>query len=214
MRRKVAFWGGTFDPPHYGHLGIAKRLLESKRSNLVLFVPAFAPPHKNNNVISPYHHRLAMLKLALSDEKDMEISEAERELNATPSYTFLIMEYLEKLRPNDELQLLIGGDSLAYLHTWHRAKELLNRWEILTFPRSGNREFDQDFLRKYWSDMETQKLQKGILKAPLFEISSTAVRQKLNDQMSVANDIPYDVLNYIKENKLYIGQSEKGEKNE
>ncbi len=203
MKRKVAFWGGTFDPLHYGHINLAQAVLDSGRSDLVLFVPAFAPPHKEQGKVSPYQDRLNMLRLALDGRDNMLVSEAEKELGAMPSYTFPVMEYLERCYPGDRLQLLVGGDSLAYLHCWYRGMEIPERWEVLTCPRPGSVLPDRDFLRQFWTEEMADRLLAGVLDTPFFEISSTDIRKKVEKGENTANIIPGKIMNYIKDRGLY-----------
>ncbi len=203
MKKKVAFWGGTFDPPHCGHIGLAKAVLASGRSSRILFVPAFAPPHKEHEAISPYPHRREMLSLALEGEPGLSLCEAEKELGANPSYTFLVMEYLTERFPDTDFQLLIGGDSLTYLHKWYRGLEIPGRWEVLTCPRHGAEVPTREFLRRFWPEEDTQKLLDGVLDTPFFEISSTEVRKRVANNENADNIIPDKVMRYIKQNGLY-----------
>ena len=121
----TAFYGGSFDPPHLGHLGIAKQALASGKTARVLFVPAFDPPHKSGGKRAPFADRLAMTRLLAEGQPGIEVSDIEGRLGLHPSYTFAVLSALEKERPGERLQLLIGGDSLLSLHEWAHASELI-----------------------------------------------------------------------------------------
>ena len=134
---RTAFFGGTFDPPHNGHLELARHILKSGRTDRILFVPAYDPPHKLEKKISPFADRVAMLEMLLKDEPAMLISDIESRAKLTPSYSYKIMKLLEKEFPGDTLQVLIGGDSLEALHTWYKARPLAAEYEIICYPRKG-----------------------------------------------------------------------------
>ncbi len=206
---KVAFFGGTFDPPHLGHLGEARAALTQGAADLVLFVPAYAPPHKPGRRIAPFEDRVRMLEAALENESGMAISRIEAELRLVPSYTVKIMAELARRHPDWQLKLLIGGDSLAQLHDWYRAEELVRRWDVITFPRRGETP-DLAELARQWPPELAEKLAAGILQGEFFEISSTMIRKKLANGENPATVIPEKVWLYIKQHRLYAGEAEGG----
>ncbi len=210
MVRK-AFFGGTFDPPHYGHLAPARAALAAGMTDRVLLAPAFAPPHKGGRAFAPYGDRVRMLRLLIDGLPDMEVCEAEREFAMSPSYTYEVLERLSAREPGTRLQLLIGGDSLAQLHTWYRGRELAERWEVITYPRAGVTP-DRTVLRRHWPEPLAERLAKGILKAPFFEISSTEVRKKMAIGENPVTFIPEKVRDYAREHRLYAGSLRREEK--
>ncbi|MEG1980264.1 MAG: nicotinate-nicotinamide nucleotide adenylyltransferase, partial [Victivallaceae bacterium] len=115
---RIGYFGGTFDPPHLAHFRIAQRVLELNLVDKVLFAPAFAPPHKNNERLSTFADRCEMVRLMCEGCKRMALSTVEAELHFYPSYTIRVLDALKKRYPADELTLLIGGDSLRTLHLW------------------------------------------------------------------------------------------------
>ena len=173
----TAFFGGSFDPPHPGHFGVASGALDSGRCDTVLWVPAYAPPHKQGSERAAFEKRFEMVSNLISGCHGMQISDIERRLALEPSYTIDILEHLQNEIP-DKLALLIGEDSLAQLHTWHRAHDLVQHYEILTYPRNGI-QADETYLRLYWDREECQKLLSGKLDGKFFEISSTEIRKKM-----------------------------------
>ena len=133
---RIAFFGGSFDPPHAGHLGVAEGALKSGRCDKVCWVPAFMPPHKLQRDRQSFQHRYNMLKLITAGNRDFMVSDIEFRRRRVPSYTFDLLEDLNR-DTGDTWQLLIGADSLLELHTWHRAQELAERFELLVYPRPG-----------------------------------------------------------------------------
>ena len=201
---RIAFFGGTFDPPHTGHLELARLILKQGKTDRVLFVPAYDPPHKLDREISPFADRIAMLKLLVADEPGMMVSDIELRAALKPSYSFEILKLLEKELPGDTLQVLIGEDSLAALHTWYKAKELVARYGIICYPRKGC-EVSRESLAEHWTAKEIDILFKSVLQMPFFDISSTSVRDNVTNK-KINGNIKKDILNYIKSKGLYLGK--------
>ena len=101
----TAFYGGSFDPPHKGHLGIALGALKSGRTRRVLFAPAYDPPHKHGKKRAPFADRLAMVKLLIAGHPGLEACDIESRLALHPSYTIEVLAALERERPGERLQL-------------------------------------------------------------------------------------------------------------
>ena len=173
----TAFFGGSFDPPHPGHLGVALGALNSGKCRKILWVPAYAPPHKMNRNRMPFEKRCEMVEKLINDFPDMELSDIEKRLALDPSYTISVLENLAQEISGD-IALLIGADSLLQLHTWHRAHELVDAFRILTYPRS---KYPVSALKEitFWSSQEQQKLLSGVIEGKFFEISSTIIRKKM-----------------------------------
>ena len=199
---RVAFFGGAFDPPHIGHLAAAKAVLAAGRSDRVWLVPAWAPPHRDGRVMAPYEERLEMLRQWTLTEPRFVVSDFEREYGRTPSYTFCELEELERRWPQYRWQLLIGGDSLAYLHEWHRGRELAERWEVLTYPRPGAA-VDPAALRRNWPEEMVLRLSAGVLDGEKYEISSTGIRKKLAKGENTDTVIPEAEADYLRRRGLY-----------
>lgn len=199
---RIAFFGGTFDPPHNGHLELARHILKLGITDRILFVPAYDPPHKLDQKISSFDDRYAMLELLISNDKDIMISDIERRAALKPSYSVKILKLLEKEFPDDTLQVLIGGDSLEALHTWYKAKELVAQYEIICYPRKGY-EVNCESLLKHWTSKEIDILLKTILQMPFFDISSTSVRNNITDKI-ISKNIKENILKYIKNKGLYL----------
>ena len=122
----TAWFGGSFDPPHFGHLGVAKMALASGCCQRVLWCPAYLPPHKSNRERADFSVRLMQVQELISGEENMAASDIENRLKLTPSYTAEVLKHLEQELPG-ELVLLIGEDSLAQLHLWYQAQYLAEK---------------------------------------------------------------------------------------
>jgi len=199
---KLAVFGGTFDPPHQGHIFIAEKVIAAKLAEKVVFVPAFDPPHKLGRKICSFERRLQMLKLALGKNENFILSETEKARAEKPSYTLATMTALSSEYPEDELYILIGSDSLRQLHTWHRAEELIEKWKFIVYPRNGELPSTEE-LETHWPPETARKLINYTVIMPFSEISSTEIRNAVAKNEKVSNLSIPEVMNYIRMNRLY-----------
>lgn len=198
---RIAIFGGTFDPPHNGHLKLAENVLKQGICDRICFVPAWIPPHKERSGVTAFEHRLAMLNLAVEPHPGMNVSDVECVEKRVPSYTIDTMRSLKRAMPDDELCLLIGSDSLMQLHTWYKAGELVAEFGVLTYPRPGAEPQRLELLGN-WPRDRAEALMAGVLsELDEFDLSSTAVRD--NTECGLAGMVPAGVAEYIKENSLY-----------
>lgn len=135
MRRLAAF-GGTFDPVHEGHLQAARRAATVLSLDLVVFIPAGCPPHKAGEAISSYCHRFAMLALATRHDDRFVVSELERDATA-PSYTVATLQRLRADFTGERIFFLLGSDAFAQITTWHRWRELPDLATLVVLHRPG-----------------------------------------------------------------------------
>jgi nicotinate-nucleotide adenylyltransferase len=133
---RVAFFGGTFDPVHNGHLEPARRACAALRLDALYFVPAARPPHKLGETMTSYSHRFAMLALACQDDPHFLISDVEVERSG-PSYTFDTLLTLRERAPATEHYFVMGSDSLVQIATWHRWQELVELVHLVVLHRRG-----------------------------------------------------------------------------
>ena len=175
----TAWFGGSFDPPHFGHLGVAKMALASGCCQRVLWVPAYLPPHKTDRRRTEFSVRFSQVQELISSEENMAVSDIENRLQLVPSYTFEVLEALKK-ELTGELVLLIGEDSLAQLHLWYHAEELAENYRIYTYPRSGW-ELEEAELYRHWQPELARKLWQNRLAGEFFRISSTQIRNSRNN---------------------------------
>lgn len=199
---RIGVFGGTFDPPHRGHTEIAGHILDSGLVDKVLFVPAYTPPHKTDKPVTDAVHRMEMLKLALEKHPQFDISDIEYVREKSPSYTFDTMMELEKIMLQDKLLLLIGSDSLRQLHTWHKPRELVKKWELIVYPRNGETATLEE-LENFWTKEEADALLRNVIKMPFIEISSTEIRKRIANNGNVDTLIDPEVTGYINLHGLY-----------
>ena len=188
--KKIAIFGGSFDPIHNGHLHLITSILDSKIFEKLIVIPAGDPWQKEMHASKL--DRLAMTQIALKgirvDVDDCEVS------RTGPSYAIDTAKHLIDSEPQARYTWIIGSDSLQNIATWHRLEELTNIVDFLVIIRPGHAiEAANVHAEVKWSSIEIEAL----------DISSTAVRHLLAEGRDVSHLIPQEVHRYIIEKRLY-----------
>ena len=187
---RLGVLGGTFDPPHIGHLILAQCALEYFQFDRVIFIPANKQPHKLDQPISAGKIRLEMLKLALADDKHFEISAIELDDDSV-SYTCQTLHKLKALYPKYELYFIMGGDNITDIQTWKNPEEIFLLAEVVAahrpaFPAEGE-----------------HAGQIKLFPMPQIEISSTAIRENVKQGKAIKYLVADSVEKYIIKHNLY-----------
>ena len=191
---KTGIFGGTFDPPHVGHLIAAQDALETLGLDRVLFIPARLPPHKQKEKVSEAAVRLQMIQAAAGGNPNFEVSDVE--LNRTgPSYTVDTLRELHKQRPGDEFYLLLGVDQVQEFSTWREPDEVRRLARLAMLTRSGIEEAAA-------GDIVYQTVP-----VTRVDVSSTLVRQRVTSGKSIRFLVPEAVERIITAEGLYSGRS-------
>lgn len=209
--KNILIFGGTFDPPHHGHLKTAETVCFNFNFDTVLFLPCKSPVLKAESQASP-SERIDMLKLALKSYSQfrIDLSEIKRD---TPSYMAETLKNLYKIYHGDALTLMLGTDALMQLNKWYRWETLLEYCNILVIKRDIKRH-DQlsDELTKYISSnisankdefMNTKKGKIFFVDAGKYDISSTNIRNAIKNNQNIKSYLPDGVLQYIQKHELY-----------
>ena len=202
MAKRIGVLGGSFDPLHYGHLILAEQIRQEADLDLVILVPAYVNPFKEEVPPADGKHRMAMLELAVGDHRFFEISDIELRREG-PSYTYDTLTQLkEGSYPDDELYFIMGTDSFYALEHWHKAEELIENFSFLIGMRKG---YDEDELKRTIDRLKQQyPLRAEYFCIPELEISSTEIKQRIRDGRSVRFMLPDKVIEYIRDNELYL----------
>lgn len=190
---RICIFGGTFDPPHIGHLLVAQTVCEAEKFDKILFVPANRPPHKNN--ISKVEDRLAMLNIAIEGNPNFEISDMEINRGGV-SYTIDTLKAMRSsvINEEDELFYLIGSDSLLELSNWKNPRGILKSCNVVVAIRPGFRP----------SDIPAWILHRiQFANIPRFEISSSNIRTRWLENKTIRYLVTLPVWEYINQHKLY-----------
>lgn len=197
--KKYGIFGGSFNPIHYGHLMICEYIKEEMGLDKVIFIPTGNPPHKELELSA--EDRYGMVRLAISPNPDFEISDIET-TRVKKSYTVDTIRELKKIYKEEKLYFLIGLDSLFQLKTWMKIGDLSQEIEFVVALRPGYLDREEvnkeiDFLRENFGT----KI--NLIKTPLYEISSTDLRDRIREGKSLRYLIPKKVLDYIEESGFY-----------
>ena len=203
--RRIGLFGGSFDPPHAGHLHVARAARERFGLDRVVFVPAAEPPHKPGRRLVPGEQRLAMLRLLIEGEPRCEVSGLELERGGRSFTIDTVRELPARLSEPEgcEIYLLLGSDNLAGLAQWREAAELLRRVQPVVVRRAGALERELAPLRESLGDELANKLERGALYLPPVRASSTELRDALPGSDVDARLVPPAVLAYIRAQGLY-----------
>lgn len=188
--KKIGIIGGTFDPPHLGHLIIAQEVLESFSLDEVWFMPSAIPPHKDREDILDAELRQEMLERAISAHPQFKISTIEFERSGK-SYTIDTMKQLIEKYPNTQFYFLIGGDMIDSLHTWHEIEQLLELVQFIGLKRPGYTSKGRYSHRILEIDV------------PQIDISSSMIRERIRAGKSIRYFVPEQVRTYIEMRGLY-----------
>lgn len=190
---KICLFGGTFDPPHIGHLLVPQMVCEVEEFDKILFIPAYNPPHKIN--ISSVEHRTNMLKIAINGNPKFEFSDIEVKREGI-SYTIDTIRALKqemKLTSNN-CYYLVGSDSLVDFHTWREYRAILDECQVIVALRPG---FQPSDIR-HWVLHRIR-----FANIPRYEVASTTIRTRWINNKTIRYMVTLPVWNYINENKLY-----------
>ncbi|MBN2304677.1 MAG: nicotinate (nicotinamide) nucleotide adenylyltransferase [Anaerolineae bacterium] len=196
---RLGIYGGTFDPPHLGHLILAETAADTLALNRVLFVPAADPPHKESaDVRTPVQHRLAMVERAVVDNPRFDLSRVDVD-RPGPHYTADMLRLLRDEFPGAELYFLIGADSLRDLPAWSRPAEILEQAQLGVMRRPGV-EPDLIALARVLPDLPARI---AWIDAPLIDIAARDLARRIAAGTSVRYQVPDVVRAYIQEHGLY-----------
>jgi len=215
--RRIAAYGGTFDPLHNGHLEIVRAIVRDFGLDQLLIIPAHRPPHKGSRTIAGDYHRFAMAVLASLDEPRVFVSTLELEAPDRP-YTFETVERLRiDLGTETRLFFVIGADSFEEINTWREPARLLSSTNLIVVTRPGHdvsaSHLDDRFrstivdLRGREGDLQ---LGEGLGEHHIYVtgcvnnvVSSTQIRQRMRDGESIRDLVPSRVADYIRKYELY-----------
>lgn len=186
---KLGIFGGTFDPPHVGHLIIAQEIHLELALDKLLFVPAGDPPHKPNRPITPGWIRLEMLKAAICDDARFEVSDVEVRRDG-PSFTIDTLRGLSSAHPQAELFLVMGADQLAEFASWREPDAIRRIATLVAFSRGG-----------HWPDLGTDTPVR--VDVPRIDVSSTDIRRRIAVGEPVTFLVPAQVEGLIVRHGLY-----------
>jgi nicotinate-nucleotide adenylyltransferase len=199
-RQRIGILGGTFDPPHMGHLWLGAMAADAMGLERVLFVPAAQPPHKRGLVITRASDRMLMTRLAIATDPAFELCGIELE-RPGPSYTIDTVEELSQLHGREtELFLVMAADSLNSIDTWREPDRLLERVEWVVGPRPGSPLPEGPALERRFGANASRI---HLLSGPSLDVSASAIRRRVAAGHTIRYLVPRGVEELISERGLY-----------
>lgn len=188
---RLGIFGGTFDPPHLGHLVVAQDVAELLRLDRFLFVPAGAPPHKTDRTVSPAPVRLAMVRALVAGNGAFEVSDLEVAREG-PSYTVDTLARVREAHPGAEIFFVMGADQAASLDTWRRPEEVSSLATLVVMDRGGSEVSGVRFMS---------------VSVTRVDISATEIRERVRTGRPIRYLVPDEVREIIKHSRLYRAES-------
>jgi nicotinate-nucleotide adenylyltransferase len=201
-KKRIGIFGGTFDPPHVGHLILAAEARDQLELDCTIWVLTPDPPHKRGKEISSITHRLAMVELAIAGDDGFSLSYVD--INRPgPHYTVDTVKILRQQYPDQAIFYLMGGDSLANLAEWYHANELLAVLDGIGVMRRPEDDIDLSELIVQLP-LLPQKL--NFVTAPLLEISAHQIRRRVRQNRAYRYYLLPHIYEYIHKHGIYQGE--------
>lgn len=196
---RIAMFGGSFNPVHNGHIQLAEVFVQKLRLDKLIVVPAYVSPFKrSDSSVSPLQ-RLEMCQLAFENMPCAEVSDIEIQCEGA-SYTYLTLEKLSEIYPNDKLYLITGADMFLTIHKWKNPEVIFRLAAICGVPRNDD---DIAALEKQAEFLHTLGAETEILDICVMTVSSTQVRESMRNGQDISTLVPPKVESYIRRSKLY-----------
>ncbi len=186
---KTGLFFGSFNPIHNAHIALAKHL-QTKGLDEIWFVVSPQNPLKKSADLLSDELRLHLAKMALQNEDKLHVSDVEFSL-PKPSYTIETLRFLQSQHPEHQFVLLIGADNVALFDRWKNYDEILRDFEVWAYPRQG------------FPSESAQFPQIKFVDAPLFNLSATEIRKRVQAGETIENLVPQNVADFIREKLLY-----------
>ncbi len=202
-QRRIALFGGSFDPIHRGHAEVARAATEQIQAEKLIFIPAKCSPLKRLSPHASDEDRLNMVTLATAGDTAFEVSDCELRRPA-PSFTLdTVRLFQHRCGPDAAIYWLLGADSVKDLVHWYKIEELIDECNLTTMLRAGYAPPDFDRFEPLWGERRIAKLKQNVVQTPLIDVSSTEVRRRLASREDVGAMLHPDVIRYIREHRLY-----------
>ena len=189
----IGLYFGTFDPIHRGHINIVNFLIDNCLVEKVWFVVTPENPDKISNNLTDFIHRYEMVKIEVKNNNNLLASDVELKLER-PNYTINSLRYISNAFPDNNFSLIIGEDNFVNFKKWKDYKEIMNDFKIYVYPRKTRLKRDMKLLMSNNIEM---------IEAPLIDLSSTNIRNIINDKNYAKQFISDSIYKYITTNNLY-----------
>lgn len=193
---KIGLFGGTFDPPHLGHVRLALYVLNEKNLQKVILVPSYKTPYEDKESVVSFEHRFNMVNIAVETHPELELSDIEGKRGGE-SYTIDTIRQLKKLYDlsSEELFLIVGADSFQRISEWKEPESILSESRVCVLKRNDidSVSYNEQYLKKA-----------ELLENDFYDVSSSELRMKLAAGDDLGNLIDERVIEYMRKNVLYV----------
>ena len=197
---KTGVFGGTFNPVHKGHIMLAEYCMDSVGLDRIIMIPTAVPPHKISNNLASENDRLNMCKLACRGKENFSVSDIEIKRQGK-SYTYETLTQLKEIYPDDHLYTIMGADMFLTLNRWKNPEIIFEKSSIITIPRDEESKHElENFYNKVLKAMGASSV---ILPNPVMSVSSTFIRENLDNFNLISDMLDKGVYDYIIKNNLY-----------
>lgn len=197
---KTGVFGGTFNPVHKGHIMLAEYCMDSVGLDRIIMIPTAVPPHKISKNLASENDRLNMCKLACRGKENFFVSDIEIKRQGK-SYTYETLTQLKEIYPDDHLYTIMGADMFLTLNRWKNPEIIFEKSSIITIPRDEENKHElENFYNKVLKVMGASSV---ILPNPVMSVSSTFIRENLDNFNLISDMLDKGVYDYIIKNNLY-----------
>ena len=197
INMRTGILGGSFNPPHKGHISLANQVIDKLLLDKIILIPANQPPHKSDDSYVPFWDRYKMCEIAAKSNPKISVSAAEHEMGGV-SYT---INTIKKLKENkeDEWYLIIGSDMFLMFDKWRDYKKILEEVTVVAASRARG---GSEKMREYLNNLKAPKGKIIILDVQITEVSSTEIREEISRGIDPPT-VQSEVLRYIKQKNFY-----------
>ncbi|MBA7590023.1 Nicotinate-nucleotide adenylyltransferase [subsurface metagenome] len=201
--KRIALFGGTFDPIHIGHTAVAASAVDYISAEKVIFIPVRRSALKDFLPVAGDADRFKMTALAVSNNDKFQLSDYELKKSG-PGYTIeTVRQFQREFGSETSLHWLLGADSIDDLPKWYKITELIDECNVSVMYRAGWEKPDFSKFTNIWGSKRVEKLQRNVIETPLINISSTEIRYRLASGKDVSDMLCSDVVEYIHKHRLY-----------
>ena len=187
---RIAIFGGSFNPVHFGHLFLAEEVRMSMEYDRIFFVPVNIPSHKIGSTLAPAEHRVAMVRRAVDQYREFVVDECEIRRGGVSFTVDTVRELMQSIPLRTRPGLVIGDDLVSEYHTWKAAADLAEMVDLIVARRTATEHSQFTYPHVYLDNL-------------LFPISSSEIRSRLQTGRAVRFLLPDTVLDYIREHGIY-----------
>ena len=207
-KRRIALFGGTFDPIHLGHTTVAAEAAKDIGAEKIVFIPAKRSPLKGFLPKASDDDRLRMIEVAIAKEKRFQVSDYELKKPA-PSYTLeTVRHFQDDYGSGTTIYWLVGADGIDDLAYWRRITELIDACNLATMYRAGCKKPDFGRFEAVWGRQRVEKLRRNIIETSLVDISSTEIRSRISAGGDATKMLHPAVADYIRQHNLYQAKTD------